>query len=101
MIKRALLALMLAVVALVYGARADEMSGDDKLRMLYSHRFGFGKDGLPLVTVELMHGQTTVKLSAEKGLRVLPDGEGGAEITAGREWTVTVDSAKPAKVRWW
>src|SRR5437867_4312834 len=58
--KRGLFALVLGAVALALGARADEMSGDDKLRILYSHRFTFTREGLPLLTVELMHGQKDV-----------------------------------------
>src|SRR5262245_26239718 len=77
------------------------MSGDDKLRLLYSHRFSFTREGLPLVTVEIMHGQKSVVLSGDKGLRVLPDGDGGAEVRAGAEWTVTVEGGRPAEVRWW
>lgn len=99
--KLAVAALVLALGALLYGASADEMSGDDKLRMLYSHRFVFGKDGLPLVTVELMHGEKEVRLGADKGLAVYPDGEGGAKVSAGSKWRVTVRDGKPAKMRWW
>jgi SpoIID/LytB domain protein len=90
-----------ALAAGVGALGADEMSGDDKLRLLYSHRFSFTREGLPLVTVEIMHGQKSVTLSGDKGLRVLPDGDGGAEVRAGAEWTVTVEGGKPAEVRWW
>jgi SpoIID/LytB domain protein len=96
-------ALAAAAGALVVGAGADEMSGDDKLRLLYSHRFTFTARGLPLYTVEVMHGQSRVTVEAESagGVRVLPDGEGGAEVVAGKSWTVTAEGARPAKVRWW
>jgi SpoIID/LytB domain protein len=82
-------------------ARADELSGDDKLRLLYSHRFTFGRDGLPLLTVEIMSGQERVVASAKGGLTVEPEGEGGAEIAAGDSWVITAERATPAKVRYW
>lgn len=93
------LALALAGAALFAGA--DEMSGDDKLRLLYSHRFSFTRSGVPLVTVELMHGEKQVSLRADRPLRVLPDGDGGAEVVAGPSWTVTAEKTAPAKVRYW
>ena len=98
---RSLLVPALALAAGLGALYADEMSADDKLRLLYSHRFSFTKEGFPLVTVELMHGQKTVTLAADKGLRVLPDGDGGAEIRAGTQWTVTAENTRPAEIRWW
>jgi SpoIID/LytB domain protein len=89
---------LLAVLAL---ARADEMSGDDKLRMLYSHRFSFTRTGVPLITVGLMHGQETVRLRGERMLRLLPDGDGGPEIRAAAAWTITARAARAGKARWW
>jgi SpoIID/LytB domain protein len=97
----ALPVLALAAAGAALWARADEMSGDDKLRLLYSHRFTFGRGGLPLVTVELMHGQRQVALHADRTLRLLPDGDGGPEVLAGTAWSVAVEGARPAKVRFW
>lgn len=101
--RRGLLALAAAALALALaaGTRADEMSGDDKLRLLYSHRFTFGRDGLPLLTVELMHGQKVVRLSADGGLRVLPDGDGGPEVSGSTSWEVTLEGGAPARVVYW
>lgn len=95
------LALCAAGLALTLSARADEMSGSDKLRMLYSPRFTFTRDGLPLLTIELMSGQTQVRLLAERGLRVLPDGEGGPEVMAGSAWVIRAEGARAAKLRYW
>ncbi|KAB2900049.1 MAG: hypothetical protein F9K40_09655, partial [Kofleriaceae bacterium] len=64
-----------AVLSVVGPARADETSTADKLRILYSSRFTFTDDGLPLVTVEVMSGQREVRLSAPGGLVILPDGD--------------------------
>src|SRR3972149_3558659 len=88
-----------AVAALLAGrglrARADETSTGDKLRILYSSRFTFDESGSPLVTVELMSGQSEIRLSAEGGLLVLPDGDGGAVIDAAPAWSIRAEGAQP------
>jgi SpoIID/LytB domain protein len=83
---------------LATSAAADELSGADKLRVVYSTQFAWTRDGLPLVTVRVAEKQTQVTISGN--LRVLPDGEGGASVAGGHRWTVRVDGAKPGKVRW-
>src|SRR5215471_3982962 len=82
-------------------ARADETSTGDKLRILYSSRFTFTDDGLPLVTVEIMGGQQQVHLSAPGGLVVRPDGAGGSAVAiAGTApWTVRATDASPAQIQ--
>src|SRR5580658_377506 len=84
-------------------AVADETSATDKLRILYSTRFTFTDDGLPLVTVEIMGGQREVHLHAKGGVDVRPDGVGGSEITAdgGDAWTITAEDVKPAVIQDW
>jgi len=84
-------------------ALADETSATDKLRILYSTRFTFTDDGLPMVTVEIMSGQKTVHLRARGGIAVRPDGAGGSavETEGGDAWTITVDDARPAVLQDW
>src|SRR5262245_15747724 len=82
-------------------ARADETSTGDKLRILYSSRFTFDETGSPLITIELMSGQSQVRLAAGSGLVVLPDGDGGAVIDAAAAWTVTSEGARPAVIEEW
>ncbi len=68
------------LVGIVCGtAAADETSATDKLRILYSTRFTFTDDGLPLVTVEIMGGKRDVHLRAKGGVVVRPDGVGGCD----------------------
>jgi SpoIID/LytB domain protein len=86
-------------------AHADETSATDKLRILYSTRFTFTEDGLPLVTVEIMSGRQSVQLRARGGITVRPDGSGGSAIDsdgdAGNAWTITVEGARPAVIQDW
>ena len=93
--------LALALVAGV--AHADETSATDKLRILYSTRFTFTDDGLPLVTVQIMGGKKDVHLHAKGGIVVRPDGAGGSavETDAGDAWTITVENSKPAVLQDW
>ena len=63
------LAVVMTFVGVTVGvARADETSASDKLRILYSTRFTFTDDGLPLVTVEIMGNRKDVKLRARGGI---------------------------------
>jgi SpoIID/LytB domain protein len=94
----------LALVALVVSgiARADETSATDKLRILYSTRFTFTDDGLPLVTVEIMAGKKQVELRAKSGVIVRPDGSGGSAVDADASaWTITVEHARQAAIQQW
>src|SRR4051794_16938760 len=87
-------------LTLVGVARADDTSASDKLRILYSTRFTFTDDGVPLVTVEIMGNRKDLKLRAKGGIVVRPDGAGGSaiETDGGDAWTVTVENAKPAQI---
>lgn len=88
-----------AVVASCAIARADEMSGADKLRVVYSPQIAWTSSGLPLVPVRVVEGRDEVRLSGSK-VRVLPDGEGGAAIVGGHRFTVHVRDGRPSVVRW-
>lgn len=97
------MALATALALAPAAAAADETSTTDKLRILYSSRFTFTDDGLPLITVEIMSGQREVKLSAPAGLAVLPDGDGGsaAVVDGARTWVVRAEDVAPAEIREW
>lgn len=92
---------LVALVLVVGGvARADETSATDKLRILYSTRFTFTPQGLPLITVEIMGKQKRVQLGAKGGIVVRPDGAGGSavELDSGDHWTITAEGATPAVI---
>lgn len=96
-------ALVLALAALAAPAAADETSTTDKLRILYSSRFTFTDDGLPLVTVQIVGGRKQITLSAPGGLTLVPDGEGGSATTVegATTWTVRATGTAPAEIREW
>lgn len=95
-----LLVLAVTIVARPAPA-ADELSGADKLRALYSAEFRFTQDGLPVVPVAIAQGLSGVTVSAPGGLRLLPEGEGGPEIRADDAWQVRASATTPAKLRYW
>jgi SpoIID/LytB domain protein len=88
-------------------SRADELSAADRLRVIYSHAFSFTDDGLPLVSVRLMEGQTDIRITSggpggDAGeVRVLPDGAGGPTLQDGPSWHVRIESSTPAVVHYW
>ena len=88
---------LLALIGVLGGARADELSGADKLRVVYSNQFSWTRDGLPIVTVRVMEHRPSVTLSGA-GMRVVPDGEGGPEVRGGATWTVRVLDGKPGRI---
>jgi stage II sporulation protein D len=92
-VKRAALVALLCAAT----ASADELSGADKLRVVYSNQFAWTRDGLPIVTVRVMEHRASVTLSAD-GMRVVPDGEGGPEVRGGATWTVRVVDGKPGRI---
>ncbi|MFH1129750.1 MAG: SpoIID/LytB domain-containing protein [Pseudomonadota bacterium] len=78
--------------------KADELSRTDKLRVLYSNQFSFDRRGVPLITIGIAEGLSEVVIESELVLRVLPDGEDGSEVLAGKSWRVKLKKAKPALV---
>jgi SpoIID/LytB domain protein len=94
---RGRLATLALTVALAAGARGDELSGADKLRVVYSNQFAWTRDGLPIVTVRVMEHRPEVVIGVGDG-RILPDGEGGPEVRGGATWTVRVVGGQPGKI---
>lgn len=93
-------ALLLALSSRADGA--DEFSGADKLRAIYSAEFRFTKDGLPVVPVAIGEGLSNVTVSGPAGkLRLLPEGDGGAEVRADDTWQIRAFATSPAKLRYW
>lgn len=97
---------LLALAALAGNARADDLSTADKLRVLYSSRFSFTDDGVPLVTVEIVSGQAEATLSSKGGLVVRPDGAGGSAVevaagVGGASWKVRAERTRPALLQEW
>jgi SpoIID/LytB domain protein len=84
-------------------ATADPLSRTDRVRLLYSNQFQFGTGGDPVVTVGVMQGQERVRLTSEGAMRLLPDGDGGSEITlpSGTELDLLLEEGDGGQVEYW
>jgi SpoIID/LytB domain protein len=85
------------------GRAADEFSGVDKLRAIYSAEFRFTREGFPVVPVAIAEGLARVTISAGSagGLRLFPEGEGGSELRGEETWQVRASATAPAKLNHW
>ncbi len=92
----AILGTLAATALTTTTARGDELSRNDKLRVLYSNQFAFDRRGVPLISVRVAEGSKEATLEGTAPLRVLPDGEDGSEVIGGKRWRVTLTQAKPA-----
>lgn len=98
--KRALSIFLLVAAAAGTAHGADEFSAADKLRAIYSAEFRFTKEGLPVVPVAIGEGLQDVSVSAGPGgLRLLPEGDGGAEVRADDSWRIRASATTPARLR--
>ena len=97
------LATVILACVLSSARAADEFSGADKLRAIYSAEFRFTKEGFPVVPVAV--GQGLVRVSIKAGisgvLRLLPEGEGGPDIKGEESWTVQASGTIPTKLAHW
>ena len=101
--RRATITLLLAILplTLLNLARADQLSRADKLRSLYSNQFAFDSRGIPIVTVAIADGLREAVIESDAPPRLLPNGEAGSEVTAGRRWQVTIKrGSRPARARY-
>jgi stage II sporulation protein D len=78
-------------------ARASDLALSDRIDLLYSNQFNFNARGEPQITVGLMTGQRTVELSAPDGFDILPSGDGGTRIRAGKRLSIELGKSTPAK----
>jgi stage II sporulation protein D len=96
-----LLALGLGAFRAAPARAADEFSGADKLRSLYSAEFRFTEEGLPVVPVALAQGVTDVRIAGDGGVRLLPEGDGGPEVRGDDQWQVRAERTSGARLRYW
>lgn len=96
------------VVAWVRRGPAQEVGEDftrrDRAAILYSTKFRFTEDHIPIVTVLIMEDQDSVTFGADGPMVFQPEGEGGPAIRVGRGRTqcrATIEQGRPATIRSW
>src|SRR5262245_16113630 len=80
-------------------AVADDLTGADRMRVLWSNQMQWTPESIPIVNVGIADGLEQVVIEGA-GARLLPDGEGGSEVRGGSRWSVRLGSARPAVIRW-
>lgn len=95
---RVLLSFLVCLCGAMPAAQGESLSRSDKLRALYSNQFAFDARGVPLITIGIIEGTDEVTLESSEAITVLPDGEGGAEVSAGSRWIVRLVRSRPAVV---
>ncbi|HEX7599485.1 MAG TPA: SpoIID/LytB domain-containing protein, partial [Polyangia bacterium] len=85
------------------GGAADEFSGADKLRAIYSAEFRFTKSGFPMVPVAIAEGlgRATITAAPSGSLHLFPEGEGGPDVQGEDSWQVRALATVPAKLNYW
>ncbi len=76
----------------------------ERIEALHAHRLVFDPHGEPLVTVGLAEHESRFELGGgSTPLEVLPEGEEQFRVVGppGTRWLVTVEKARPAKLRHW
>ncbi len=96
----------LAVLALWLSlpmAGPREMTTEDRMAILYTPQFNFTRDGEPLIHVGVAQGSDAVEFSSSGGMRVLPLGDGGPELTlpGQRRYQMRITKGQPGKYRYW
>jgi SpoIID/LytB domain protein len=95
-------ALLPAIILTSPASSRAELSRADRTAVLYSTQLAFD-DNVPVITIAIMEDQELVRLSSPQGLRILPDGRGGAsvDVPAGRApWEARVEQGAPSTVRY-
>ena len=107
--RRRLIAAALVAVATSFcwttdiAAQTRELTSQDRLALLYTTQLVVGHDGDPLIRLGLVQDRDRVEFVPSEPIRVLPQGEGGAEIElpAGVRYTVEVEEPKPGAYKHW
>jgi len=88
-------------------ARAQNASGEttgastsEAVASLYSTAFHVSPGGVPVVPISVAEGGTRFRLRNDQGLMLLPAGEGGPEIEAGKSWILSIVNGRPARLRY-
>lgn len=94
-------ALIALAAILSSGAAAVGPAGHDEAELLYSTQLSFDEQGVPVVTVGVMDGQTKVTLSARAGLVISLSGPAQSEVSLppGHSVAARVEGGVPGRTR--
>jgi stage II sporulation protein D len=80
-----------------------ELTAGDRLALLYSPQLNFTSQGDPVIRVGILEGKKKVEFTPSESIRVMPQGEGGAEVVlpGDRTYTVAISESKPGRYKHW
>lgn len=97
-------ALCVAAPAHAQPGEGEDMTRQDRTALLFATKFLFTADHVPIVTVLIMEGESSIRFSSTGPLSFLSEGEGGPRVTLGRgpmDCTATLEGGRAAHVRHW
>lgn len=85
------LALIVVVTARPGTAQQRELTTSDRLAILYAPQLDFTQSGDPFVRVGLMEGRDSIEFTPSRRIRVMPQGDEGAEVVLPADHTYRVE----------
>ncbi len=82
----------------------EDFTRRDRTELLFSTKFTFTPENIPVVTVGIVEGEREISFLSEGPLVFLSEGEGGPGIRIGRgrtECIATMENSRPAEIRYW
>ncbi len=82
----------------------EDLTRQDRTALLYATKFLFTADHVPIVTVLIMEGESSIRFSSAGPLTFLSEDEGGPRVTLGRgkvNCTASLENGRAAQVRHW
>ncbi|HOI10645.1 MAG TPA: hypothetical protein PK313_09250, partial [Myxococcota bacterium] len=90
-------ALCVAAPAHAQPGEGEDMTRQDRTALLFATKFLFTADHVPIVTVLIMEGESSIRFSSTGPLSFLSEGEGGPRVTLGRgpmDCTATLEGGR-------
>jgi SpoIID/LytB domain protein len=82
----------------------EDFTRRDRTALLYSTKFQFTQDNIPIVTVGIAEGEKSVSFAVDGPVEFLPEGDGGPVLRLGKdrtECTATLAGGTAGSVRYW
>lgn len=94
---------LVAALQLPAAATATDLTGSDRLALLYTPQLQFATSGDPMIKIGIIEGQSAVEFTPSHDAQVLPLGDGGPEfvLRAGQPIRVALDSGVAGQYRYW
>lgn len=82
----------------------EDFTRKDRTELLFSTKFTFTPENVPVVTVGVVEGEKEVAFLSEGPLTFMSEGEGGPTVRVGRgrtECVAYMENSRPAVIRYW